>query len=426
MTLKMISIGFTFLTVPIILKLLGSSNYGTWLTITSIASWLIYMDAGLGNGLRNKLSIALVNNDKLAANEITSTTYFIFISIMSSILLLTSMFSVFINWNSILNTEVNSKTLLTVVIIFVVSTCIKLILDLANTIFLTLDRSYVKSITDAVVNTLILITVYLLEKNKISNFLLFSIITSVVPLLVILVSNYYLFRKKSYYSFLKPRFSGVKKRYFGEMLKLGGNFFIIQLFGIIIFSTDNVIISYFFSPSDVTIFNIIFKYFSISTFLFSIVMTPYWSAFTISYLNNDITWIRGAFKKLLKLWVLQIALTFTLILFSDQIFKFWIGKDLYVSKSLLVSISIYTIVYNWNSIFSNFLNGVAKIKLQLFSAYFVGIINIPLTIIFIKYLNLGVSSVIIVNTLCLLISAIWSPIQCYKILNKTATGIWNK
>jgi O-antigen/teichoic acid export membrane protein len=235
-----------------------------------------------------------------------------------------------------------------------------------------------------------------------------------------------LFRKKSYYSFLKPRFSGVKKRHFGEMLKLGGNFFIIQLFGIIIFSTDNVIISYFFSPSDVTTFNIIFKYFSISTFLFSIVMTPYWAAFTNSYLNNDIIWIRGAFKKLLKLWILQIAFTFTLILFSDQIFKFWIGKDLIVSKSLLVSISIYTIVYNWNSIFSNFLNGVAKIKLQLFSAYFVGIINIPLTIFFIKYLNFGVSSVIIVNTLCLLISAIWSPIQCYKILNKTATGIWIK
>ena len=49
--------------VPVTLNYLGKTEYGIWLTLASILSWLINLDFGLGNGLRNKLAEALALND---------------------------------------------------------------------------------------------------------------------------------------------------------------------------------------------------------------------------------------------------------------------------------------------------------------------------------------------------------------------------
>ena len=54
------------------------------------------------------------------------------------------------------------------------------------------------------------------------------------------------------------------------------------------------------------------------------------------------------------------------------------------------------------------------------------IINIPLSIFFAEELSFGVSGVILATTVSILISAILSPIQYYKIINFKATGLWNK
>ena len=424
--LKFFNVLFTFLTIPIILKLLGNNKYGIWLTISSITTWLAYFDVGLGNGLRHKLSVSITNDDKLTAKEIVSTTYFIFILLMLTIAAVTISFSLFINWNEILNTNIDKNILLTIIIILITSTATRLILELANTIFLTLEKSFIKTLSETAISVSTFILIFFIEKIKINNFLTFAIIMSLIPILILCIVNLNLFKNKSEYTYLRPNFLNVKSKHIKEMFKLGINFFIIQFFGIIVFSTDNIIISHYFTPSDVTKFNITFRYFSISTFIFSIILLPYWTAFSKSYIENDTKWIKLAIKKLIILWLLQVIFVFLLIVSSDFVFKIWIGKEMLISKNILIFMGLYSIIFNWNIIFANFLNGIAKIKLQLYSATFVGLINIPLTIFFIKFTNLGVSSIILVNAICLLVSAIWSPIQCFKLINKTAKGIWAK
>ena len=45
--------------VPVTIDYLGKVEYGIWLTLASILSWLINLDFGIGNGLRNKLEYIL-------------------------------------------------------------------------------------------------------------------------------------------------------------------------------------------------------------------------------------------------------------------------------------------------------------------------------------------------------------------------------
>ncbi|MBI2419879.1 MAG: polysaccharide biosynthesis C-terminal domain-containing protein, partial [Ignavibacteriales bacterium] len=83
-------------------------------------------------------------------------------------------------------------------------------------------------------------------------------------------------------------------------------------------------------------------------------------------------------------------------------------------------------IANWNNIFGYFINGVGKIRLQFYSAIFILIVNIPLSVILVKIPSLGIAGIVIANCLVLFISSIWAPLQYYKIINGTAKGIWNK
>ena len=59
--LKGMSIATGFLLVPLTLHYLNATNYGIWLTLSSILGWFSFFDIGLGNGLRNKFAEAMAH-----------------------------------------------------------------------------------------------------------------------------------------------------------------------------------------------------------------------------------------------------------------------------------------------------------------------------------------------------------------------------
>src|SRR5208283_1390777 len=72
---KGISIVTGFLMFPMTLHYLNPTNYGIWLTLSSIIGWFTFFDIGLGNGLRNKFAEAMARNDVELARIYVSTTY---------------------------------------------------------------------------------------------------------------------------------------------------------------------------------------------------------------------------------------------------------------------------------------------------------------------------------------------------------------
>jgi Na+-driven multidrug efflux pump len=70
------------------------------------------------------------------------------------------------------------------------------------------------------------------------------------------------------------------------------------------------------------------------------------------------------------------------------------------------------------------LNGVGIIKLQVILAPLVAIINILLSIIFVKIFRWDIFSIPLANSLSLLIGAVFGFIQYRKIITNSASGIW--
>jgi Na+-driven multidrug efflux pump len=106
--------------------------------------------------------------------------------------------------------------------------------------------------------------------------------------------------------------------------------------------------------------------------------------------------------------------------------RIWIGDAVHISFLLTLLMGLFSIINSWCSIFVSFLNGVCKIKLQLYFGMFVALMNIPFSIFFAKNIKLGNAGVLLATCLSLLPCTILWPMQYRKIVNNQATGIWGK
>lgn len=94
--LKCISILISLQVVPLTINYVNPTQYGIWLTLSSIIAWLSYFDLGFAHGFRNRFTEAIAKNDIKSAKEYVSTTYAVLSIIFSFILLLVQVVNIFL------------------------------------------------------------------------------------------------------------------------------------------------------------------------------------------------------------------------------------------------------------------------------------------------------------------------------------------
>lgn len=134
--LKIISTGISFMVIPMTINYLNTEQYGVWMTLLAIISWMSFFDMGLGNGLRNKLTEALSKNDIKSAKEYVSTAY-VAISIIVLIIFIVLIFIIpNLNWNMIFNTENTANSVFIELVLIVVGFFLfNFVLSLCNSLF---------------------------------------------------------------------------------------------------------------------------------------------------------------------------------------------------------------------------------------------------------------------------------------------------
>lgn len=419
---KIGSIISNFMLVPLTINYLDTENYGIWLTLTSFISWFSFFDIGLGNGLRNKFAEAKALGNYKDAQAFVSTAYFTIGAISIVIVIAFFLVNPFIDWAQFFNTNVSLQGDLSLLLPIIIAFFgIQLIVKLITSIYQADQNHSIQGKIQFFGNTLSLLVIFILTKTDQSSLLIFGSIFSALPVLILIGLN--LFAFKTTFKAFKPKISLWKKEYLKEITGLGFKFFIIQIAALVIFSTDNIIISKLFGPEEVVPYNIAFKYFSIVTMAFTIIMTPFWSSFTEAYAKKDFEWIKKSVSNIQKIWMLIPVGLVGMLYLSDWFYGFWVGNKVTVSFSLSFFFALNTLIISWNSIYVHFLNGVGKIRLQLMSGVFGMIVNIPLAIFFGK--KFGVTGIVAVSCTLGFINVFWTYLQYKRIITKTATGIWN-
>jgi O-antigen/teichoic acid export membrane protein len=421
--LKGCGIAISLFLVPVTIHYVNPTRYGIWLTLSSIVGWFSFFDIGLGNGLRNKFAEAVASGKPELARTYVSTTYAILTIIIALVLLLFFCINPFLNWAKILNTPADMAGELRLLALIVFGFfCIQFVLQLITTIITANQQPAKASIFGFLGNLLSLAIIYVLTKTTSGNLIYLGAVFSATPVVVLISSSLWFYSHK--YKQYAPSIKFVKFRFARDLMSLGIKFFVIQMAAVVLYQTSNIIIAHLFGPEQVTPYNIAYKYFSVITMAFSIIMIPLWSAYTEAWIKKDIAWIKNSVNKLMLIWIL-IAITVMIMLVSSNfIYRIWVGKEIKVPFSVSVVMAAYVIINGWCGIFSQFLNGVGKIKLQLYSGIFGALINIPLSIMLGKHF--GIYGVLLSTVILGTVSAVWSPIQYKKLINNKATGIWNK
>ncbi len=411
--------------VPFTINYLGEMQYGIWLTLSSVFMWLGNLDFGIGNGLRNKLAESFAKEDYQSAKKYLSTAYAVFAIGIFFSLVIYLIIHPFVNWVFILNAgSYDVKTLNNFVLIVFVFFAFQFLLRLITSLINADQKPALNGFITLCINTLTLLIVLLLNLAADSSLYLYGIALSLIPLIVLLTASFVLYKTR--FSLIAPSIKYVDWKSSRSLVSLGMQFFIIQISALIVFATDNLIITHLYDPSQVTVYNISHKYFFFITLVFNVFLSPFWSAFTDAYVKNDFDWIKQVVKRLVQIWALVSFTVVIMIFASDFVYKIWIGENIKIPILLSVAMGIFMIISNWNNIFAFFLNGVGKIRLQFYYSVFAAIINIPLSIYLAKGMKLGITGVITATIICIGFASIWAPIQYKKIITGKAKGIWNR
>jgi O-antigen/teichoic acid export membrane protein len=422
---KGINMATGFILVPLTLHYLNPTNYGLWMTISSIVGWFGFFDIGLGNGLRNKYTEAIARGDYEKARIYVSTTYAFLAGIICIVFFIFFLIYQVVNWYTVLNTTpAVTENLGMVVLTTVAFFCLRFVFGLIGTILTADQQPAITSLIEVVNNVLSLGIIWVLVKTTAGSLLYLSIAVSACSAGVPLVLSLWLYNRR--YRLVRPSIQYVQKQYARELLNLGLRFFVLQAGFIIIFSTSNILITQLFSPADVTPYTIAYKYYNLLSMAFSILLAPFWSAYTDAYTRGDIDWIRRTMNVLKKAWFVMVVAVLLMSLGAETFYRLWVGKSISIPLSISISMGFYILLGAWCNIYVNFINGTGKIQLQFYTTIIISIVNIPLTIFLARTLHWGIPGVILAPSFCMLPLCILWPVQVAKILSGAAKGVWNR
>lgn len=411
------------LLVPLTIKCLGNYANGIWMVISSMLIWIDSMDIGLGNGLRNILADKLAKGDRAGAKTCVSTTFFTLIGIILPVVCIATILCNAINIYQLLNVDPqlipHLSAVVSVSVIIVGGT---FIFKFIGNVYMALQLPAVNNALVTIGQTLTLICVFGMQQAHVNSLMWVAIAYTAGPLLSYLVAYPITFRGK--YAFLRPGISAFKACMIKDLFSLGIKFFILQIAGIILFASTNLIISKLFTPELVTPYQVTYRFYSFTVMIFTVIAVPFWSATTDAYAKNDMQWIKKSMRKLnIILGGMLLAIVIQ-TLASPYIYKIWVGDGVRTNLMLSCLMGIYIFEIICSLCYSYILNGMGALNVQLVTTMSAAILYLPLAWFFGK--AYGVDGVAMALILVNLPGTVINCVQYKKIVSGNASPMWRK
>lgn len=134
------SVSFIF-TTPVLLKSLGDEAFGVWSTISTFVTWLILIDFGVGNFLRNKVSELSAKGNIQEIHDSLEKSFHASIFLFFILVVFFGGASLLINWNILLSTKETNLALSVFAIVFFTS--LSLVSNLIYFYLFGIQKNYV-------------------------------------------------------------------------------------------------------------------------------------------------------------------------------------------------------------------------------------------------------------------------------------------
>jgi O-antigen/teichoic acid export membrane protein len=406
-----------FVSIPLLIRYLGNSNYGFWVLIVNLFQLVLLMDFGVASSLKTKIPELQHKNNVLSINSYIRSTYKTTLIIALILFVTGSMAVMLLDLKSIFKLQLPDVFVRKIFIANIFFFCINFVMNTHKALFVSVHRGKYSeqsiAVNQAVFLILLIAVVYFFDTPDIfTKLYIITLINGGVCLAVNTAYTIFFFKTEPYSMFnIKSVDTGFKR----DLLGLGMKYMAIQVGSLFLFSSDVYILAYFFGPKEVVAYEIVNRYFQFPLMILMAAMAPIWSLFTKYYLEQDTKWLRKIFKIFNVLYIFILAGLALCVLLAQPIMEIWIGKSFNPPTALISTICILTSLRIFTTFYSYFFNGTGNLKSYLFLLFISVILKLPLSYIFVKN-DFGSISVVLASIVCLTAWSILQPAEAYKVI----------
>jgi O-antigen/teichoic acid export membrane protein len=381
----------SFAAVPLMLRYLGAERYGIWSTVMSITAWVMLSDMGIGYGLRNKVTEALARNDIADAGAYVSSAYTALgmLSLAAFALFLPA--SAHIAWQRLFNTTgVDAATLRSFALLTIFFILASMWSGLVNQVLNALQRSSAVVFGQMVFNALCLVFVFVLLHTARPSLVLMATAYGMALLASHAALSIWCYRQRLA---LAPRASVDRPR-LAALMRLGLQFFALELGYVVTVATDKILITQMFGPQSVAQYDVLFKLFSVVTVAHGLITMPLWSSYANAYHQDDHAWIHATLRGQ--------RLVFVAFAVARPVLAWWVGAAIPVSTGLVAGMAAFIAIFTWNNIHSTALNSIGITGPQLRLSLLAMMVNVPLSIAAVRAGGFGAEAIPLASAISLL------------------------
>lgn len=407
------SMVINFVLFSLLFTCIPKEEYGTWITVSSVFVWLSYFDLGIGLGLKNRLTEALVKGEKEKARAYVSTAYCLFAVLFFLIALISQAPLFLVNWPVFQNQAfMNPRELVILLSVTLSLFCVRFVLNLINNISDALQWSSVLNIQGFATNLLILAFVFCFKRADNCSFQMLALVNSIVPIAVLSLLTIGMFAGP--FRDIRPSLKYVDTRYVRPLLEVGVQFLILQVGALLLGYTNYFLISWLIGMEEVVVYEAAYKYFSIISIGFQTLTYAYWSPFTSAYVKKDYAWIRTSVKRLILAWLAVVFVGAGLFFFRNTFFTLWLGADFSISDSLCLFMLGYVLIVAWNVIFMFLSNAIGHLRVQIVLTLIAFVCIVPFAYLFVYWFKMSVEGILLASILLQLPFGIVLPVTLVR------------
>lgn len=408
--LKVLSIGLSFYSVRINIQYLGVEQYGVWAVIFSIMTLLVFFDFGVSNGLKNKVSESLIRSDYSSARTYIASAYVFSLGLFFTLISIFYVFCGYFDWTILFDSIHTDQELDIVFLVAASFVLLNFILMVVHQVINAVQKSSITVFSQLLTLILMVLSVSLLSLYSEGKLIYISVAygLSIVTSNFVITVYFYKGHRE-----LIPKLGRIERDKFLSLCELGGKFFLLQIFALVISLTDRILVSKFVGVSEVSIYDVLYKYFSILIVFHTLINAPLWSIYSEAYGRKDYLWIRSMVSKFGVLFCAYFTAVLFMSIFGPLVVKYWIGEGLGdISRIDILFIGIMALFYMAYTSLAMLSNGINYTYPQMLLGGIGALLNIPMS----AYLSsfLGMKGIVLASIISYSFFVFGGPITLMK------------
>ena len=395
------SFGAMFLTmivgiisIPISLNYWRPEKFGMWALISTMITYLSVSNLGL-NSTASTL-ICKNNSFNIKMIALKKTTKLLLISVTIFLIAFIILNTTSKNWIFIIGIipeNLINETYYAIVwstVLFVINVPLSNISSALN----GFQRMYVDKLF-SIISTILGFLMLIITIHFHGSLVMFSILTGFNSITINIIKIIYFYYEIYIKERLKNYDTGSDISYSDEtsyknIIITSMRFFSIGIATMVVWNTDNLVISHLLSVKDVTPYAITFKLYCFIFSIIAIVNGSMMPLFGKEIGNDNWQWLNKVYSTMLVIIAVMGGLTWLGgILFLKDIIYLWAGKEAYAGLLTVFSLGGYSYLLCIVNLNSGILSALNYISKTVYIGWLEAIINITLSIVFVKYFGIG-------------------------------------